>query len=51
MPDGSEWVRDMIDGDAEDPAAIGAELARRMIAAGASEILERAESLVTGGPA
>ncbi len=48
MPDGSEWVRDRIDGDAGDPAAVGAELAQRMIAAGASEILDRAESLVTG---
>ena len=43
LPDGSEWVRDRLDADAADPAALGEELARRMVAAGADEILERAE--------
>jgi hydroxymethylbilane synthase len=43
MPDGSEWVRDRVAGDAGQPAAIGEALAERMLAAGAGEILERAE--------
>lgn len=46
MPDGSEWVRDRIDGDAGDPASVGTALAERMLAAGAAQILERAESMV-----
>jgi hydroxymethylbilane synthase len=50
LPDGSEWVRDRLDGEAEDPGALGVELARRMIAAGAGEILERAERQATGQP-
>jgi hydroxymethylbilane synthase len=44
LPDGSEWVRDRVGGDAEQPAALGEALAERMRAAGASEILARAES-------
>jgi len=43
LPDGSEWVRDRIAGDAEQPAALGEALAERMLAAGARDILERAE--------
>jgi hydroxymethylbilane synthase len=46
MPDGSEWVRDRVTGDAGQPAAIGEALAERMLAAGAGEILERAEVAV-----
>jgi hydroxymethylbilane synthase len=42
MPDGSEWVRDRVAGDPEQPAALGVTLAERMTAAGAGEILERA---------
>jgi hydroxymethylbilane synthase len=43
LPDGSEWVRDRIEGDAAEPAAVGAELAERLAAAGARDILARAE--------
>jgi hydroxymethylbilane synthase len=43
LPDGSEWVRDRVAGDAGQPAAMGEALAERMVAAGAGEILERAE--------
>jgi hydroxymethylbilane synthase len=43
LPDGSEWVRDRVAGPAEQPAALGEALAERMLAAGAGEILERAE--------
>jgi porphobilinogen deaminase len=47
LPDGSEWVRDTIDREASDPSAAGLELAHRMAAAGASELLERAAALQT----
>jgi hydroxymethylbilane synthase len=42
LPDGSEWVRDALRGDPEQPGALGQALAQRMLAAGAGEILERA---------
>jgi hydroxymethylbilane synthase len=42
LPDGSEWVRDRVSGDPEQPAALGEALAERMTAAGAGEILARA---------
>jgi len=42
LPDGSEWVRDRVEGDAEQPGALGQALAERMLAAGAAEILARA---------
>lgn len=43
LPDGSEWVRDSIEGTAADPAGLGGELAKRMRAAGADDILAAAE--------
>jgi hydroxymethylbilane synthase len=43
LPDGSEWIRDRIEGVARDPVAAGRELASRMKAAGADELLRRAE--------
>jgi hydroxymethylbilane synthase len=45
LPDGSEWVRDVLTGAAEDPAALGREVAARLLAAGAGELLARAEAL------
>ncbi len=45
LPDGSEWVRDRLDGSAEEPALAGAELAQRLLGAGAREILDRAEEM------
>lgn len=45
LPDGSEWVRDRIEGAAAEPAAAGALLAERLTAAGAREILSRAEGI------
>jgi hydroxymethylbilane synthase len=42
LPDGSEWLRDRVEGEAESPAELGYELARRLLSAGASELLERA---------
>ena len=42
LPDGSEWVRDELDADASDPEAAGKELAKRLLGAGAGELLARA---------
>lgn len=46
LPDGSEWIRDRVEGDAAEPAAVGALLAERLLSAGAREILNRAERMV-----
>jgi hypothetical protein len=45
LADGGEWVRDGLEGDSAEPILLGAELARRLIGAGAREILERAEAM------
>lgn len=45
LPDGSEWLRDRIDGNAEEPALAGAELAQCLLGAGARELLDRAEEM------
>jgi hydroxymethylbilane synthase len=47
LPDGSEWLRDRVEGDAEEPVAAGALLAERLVSAGARDILDRAERLAT----
>jgi hydroxymethylbilane synthase len=43
LPDGSEWIRDELEANASDPEAAGTELARRLLGAGAAELLARAE--------
>jgi hydroxymethylbilane synthase len=43
LPDGSEWIRDRVEGTAAEPALLGAELAQRLLATGARELLARAE--------
>jgi hydroxymethylbilane synthase len=43
-PDGSDWVRDRLSGDPEQPAALGESLAARMLHAGAREILRASRS-------
>lgn len=43
LADGGEWVRDSVRGDAEQPVALGESLAERMLAAGARDILDRAD--------
>jgi hydroxymethylbilane synthase len=48
LPDGSEWVRDALEGDPEDPIGVGSELAGRLVAAGARDVLERAEASDVG---
>lgn len=42
LPDGSEWIRDELDADATNPEAAGEELAKRLLAAGAADLLARA---------
>jgi hydroxymethylbilane synthase len=43
LPDGSHWIRDELDGDAADPAALGRAVAERLVGAGARELLREAE--------
>ena len=43
LPDGSHWIRDELDGDLAEPAALGTSVATRLEAAGARELLEEAE--------
>jgi hydroxymethylbilane synthase len=45
LPDGSEWLRDEVDGEVADPVAAGTLLAERLLGAGARELLERAEAM------
>ena len=42
LPDGSEWLRDRVEGDAAEPAAARRRLAERLLGAGARELLDRA---------
>ncbi|MGN6256871.1 MAG: hydroxymethylbilane synthase [Solirubrobacterales bacterium] len=44
LPDGSEWLRDRLEGSAEEPSLAGAELTQRLLGAGARELLDRAEA-------
>ena len=39
LPDGSKSIRDVVTGSAEDAESLGEELAKRLLAAGAAEIL------------
>ncbi len=48
--DGDETMRDSIVGDAENAAALGAELAARMIASGANRLLENTRNVVAETP-
>lgn len=44
LPDGGEWLRDGIEGDSAEPTLLGAELAKRLLATGARDLLDRAEA-------
>jgi hydroxymethylbilane synthase len=44
LPDGSEWITDTLEGATGDSRDAGSELARRLLAAGAGDLLRRAES-------
>ncbi len=46
LPDGSDWIRDSLELEAEEPAAVGALLAERLLGSGAADILERAERML-----
>ncbi|MFL5900756.1 MAG: hydroxymethylbilane synthase [Solirubrobacterales bacterium] len=48
LPDGSEWIRDRVEGPATEPALLGAELAQRLLATGARDLLDRAEKWAGG---
>jgi hydroxymethylbilane synthase len=48
LPDGSEWIRDRVEGPVTEPALLGAEVAQRLLAIGARDLLDRAEHW-TGG--
>ncbi len=43
LPDGSEWLRDSVEGNSDEPTLLGAELAKRLVDTGARELLDRAE--------
>jgi hydroxymethylbilane synthase len=45
LPDGGEWIRDELTADASDPEAAGTELAKRLLGAGAADLLARAAAL------
>ncbi len=45
LPDGSECLRDSLSGAATDPTRLGQELARRLLASGARELLLRCEAM------
>jgi hydroxymethylbilane synthase len=45
MPDGREWITDRLDASIHDPRAAGRGLARRLLAAGAGELLRRAQAV------
>jgi hydroxymethylbilane synthase len=44
LPDGSHWIRDALEGDLTDPAALGRAVAERLLAAGAGDVLAQAEA-------
>jgi hydroxymethylbilane synthase len=43
LPDGSRWIRDVLRGDAAEPAALGRAIAERLLAAGAGDVLAEAD--------
>lgn len=47
LPDGSEWIRDRVEGGVEEPESLGELLAQRLLSAGARDILTRAEAMVS----
>jgi hydroxymethylbilane synthase len=45
LPDGSEWIRDELEGDRDDPEGLARLLVERLRTAGAAELLARAEKM------
>jgi porphobilinogen deaminase len=50
LPDGSEWVADELLGGFYDPAELGRRVAERLEAAGARDLLKRAEETAVERP-
>ena len=48
LADGSEWIRDKVEGDPSRPEDLGGELARRLKQAGGADILARAQEKFPG---
>jgi len=48
LADGSEWLRDQVQGDPSRPEELGGELARRLRQAGGADILARAQEKFPG---
>ena len=48
-PDGSEWIRDVLEGDPDEPAELGLALAERLRRSGAEPLLAAAEAAVAAG--
>jgi hydroxymethylbilane synthase len=44
LPDGSAWLRDSLTGNADAPAALGHEVAERLLSAGGADLLRQAEA-------
>jgi hydroxymethylbilane synthase len=44
LPDGSHWIRDRLEADGAAPSELGAGVADRLLAAGAADVLEQAET-------
>jgi hydroxymethylbilane synthase len=44
LPDGSEWLRDLLTATSAEPAAAGVVIAERLLGAGARDLLDRAEA-------
>jgi hydroxymethylbilane synthase len=47
LPDGSHWIRDAAIADPSEPAALGAAVGERLLAAGAAELLQEATRLAS----
>jgi hydroxymethylbilane synthase len=45
LPDGGHWIRDSFQGSREAPSELGSEVGRRLMSAGARELLQEAERL------
>ena len=49
VPDGSDWIADAVDGEADDPSGLGERVAERLLAAGAADLLERSSEMSREG--
>jgi hydroxymethylbilane synthase len=48
LPDGSHWIAEQLEGSLADPEALGREVAGRLLAAGAGELLQGAREAAAG---